>query len=206
MPNKPSAPVATRAGRPRSTSRREIERIAFDLFSRKGFDATTVDDIAAAAGIGRRTFFRYFESKNDVVWGSFSEHMNLMRSRFDRCPPDQPLMSALRDVVVDFNRFDPAEVPWHRKRMDLILTVPALQAHSTLRYAEWRQAVAAFASKRLGLDPHLLIPQTIGYAALGCALAAYEQWLSDPDADLAECIATAMDALAAGFAIGRPRI
>ncbi|MGH3861567.1 mycofactocin system transcriptional regulator [Actinokineospora sp.] len=194
--------AAARPGRPRSTSKDEIERIAFDLFATRGFDATTVDDIATAAGIGRRTFFRYFESKNDVVWGDFDTHMELMRARFAQCPPDQPLMAALRDVVVDFNRFDPAEVPWHRKRMDLILTVPALQAHSTLRYAQWRQAVAAFAAQRLGVDEGMLVPRALGHAALGCALAAYEQWLSSPDADLIECLTTSMDALAAGFTTG----
>src|ERR671911_699689 len=46
-------------GRRRSTSRAELERVALGLFATKGFDETTVDDIAAAAGIGRRTFFRY---------------------------------------------------------------------------------------------------------------------------------------------------
>src|SRR4051812_41921439 len=59
------------AGRPPVSSRAAIERVAFTLFARQGFDETTVEDIAAAAGISRRTFFRYFASKNDVVWGEF---------------------------------------------------------------------------------------------------------------------------------------
>ena len=61
-----------RQGRPPVTSRAELERIALDLFIRQGFTETTLDDIAAAAGIARRTFFGYFSSKNDVVWGDFA--------------------------------------------------------------------------------------------------------------------------------------
>lgn len=188
-----------RRGRRPSTSPRELEKVAFELFARKSFEATTVDEIATAAGIGRRTFFRYFESKNDIVWGRFTEHLDLMRDRFRRCPPDQPLMDALRAVVIDFNRIDPDEAPWHRRRMELILRVPALQAHSTLRYAEWRAVVAEFAADRLGVDQQSLVPQAIAYAALGVALAAYERWLADPAHDLSEALDEALTGLATGF-------
>lgn len=193
--------LPVRPGRRRSTSPYELEKVAFELFGSKGFEATTVDEIAAAAGIGRRTFFRYFESKNDVVWGSFSDHLGYMRARFAECPADQPLMDAVRTVVVDFNRFDPGEVPWHRRRMELILRVPALQAHSTLRYAEWRAVVAEFVATRLGLDTDTLVPQALAYAALGVALAAYEHWLITPDSDLTRILDTAFRNLASGFSL-----
>ncbi len=173
--------------------------MAFELFGREGFDATTVDEIARGAGIGRRTFFRYFDSKNDVVWGSFGEQLERMREQFRRCPPDQPLMDAVRTVVVEFNRVDPAEVPWHRRRMELILRVPALQAHSTLRYADWRAVVAGFAAERLGSSPDALVPQALAYSTLGVALAAYEHWLSRPGAELCDVLDAALAELANGF-------
>lgn len=189
-----------RRGRRPSTSPHQLEQAAFRLFERNGFEATTVDDIAAAVGIGRRTFFRYFESKNDVVWGSFSEHLGHMREQFNRCPDDQPLMDAIRTVVVDFNRFDPNEVPWHRRRMELILRVPALQAHSTLRYAEWRAIVAEFVAARLGAGTNDLAPRAVAYSTLGVALAAYEHWLANPGRELSDILDTALTTLAAGFA------
>ncbi len=191
---------ASRVGRRRVTSRAELEHIAFTLFDREGFERTTIDDIARAGGIGRRTFFRYFPSKNDIPWGNFDEELDRMRVRFNAFPPRVPLMDAIRVATVDFNRLAPEQVPWHRRRMDLILRTPALQAHSTLRYAAWRQVVAEFVGQRTGQSPDALAPRTIAYAVLGVAVAAYEQWLQTEDADLGDLLDTAMRQLGAAFA------
>ena len=188
-----------RGGRRPATSRAELEHIAFELFAEQGFDATTVDDIARAAGIGRRTFFRYFPSKNDIPWGAFDDQLERLRTDLRAYPADQPLMDVVRAALVDFNRVPDAEVPWHRRRMALILRVPALQAYSTLRYAHWRHVVAEFVAERLGVEGDALAPQTIAYATLGVALASYEQWLRDESADLGELMASAMTGLGSSF-------
>ena len=65
---------AARGRRP-STSREDVARAALDLFNRQGYDQTTVDQIATAVGVSRRTFFRYYESKRDVVWGEFDAEL-----------------------------------------------------------------------------------------------------------------------------------
>jgi mycofactocin system transcriptional regulator len=194
--------AAGRAGRKRVTSRTELEHIAFDLFDRQGFERTTIDDIARAAGIGRRTFFRYFPSKNDVAWGSFDEELARLRLRLRAFPLRIPLMDAVRVAIVDFNTFPPEQIPWHRRRMRLILRTPALQAHSTLRYAAWRQVIDEFVGERTGQRPDALAPRTIGYVALGVAIAAYEQWLETEDADLRDQLDSAMRQLAAAFGGG----
>ncbi|MGC9537412.1 mycofactocin system transcriptional regulator [Streptomyces sp. UG1] len=190
---------SSRVGRPSATSRDQLEGVAFELFASKGFEQTTIDDIAAAAGISRRTFFRYHASKNDLVWGDFDGQLVRLRELLDACPPDLPMMDALREAVVAFNRFDPAEVPWHRRRMELILRVPALQADSTLRYTSWRSVVSSFAAERTGLPPQSLLPRQIGYAALATCIAAYEQWLHDENADLSGLLDSAMRELQSGF-------
>ncbi|SFK91631.1 MULTISPECIES: mycofactocin system transcriptional regulator [Amycolatopsis] len=187
----------SRAGRRPITSRAEVEHAAFELFARQGFERTTVDDIAQAAGIGRRTFFRYFPSKNDIAWGDFDSELERLRKRLAGYPPEVPLGDAIREALVEFNRIDPEEAPWHRRRMELILTTPALQAHSTLRYADWRQVIAEFVADRLGVPADSLAPQAIAYATLGVALAAYEQWLRSPDAELPELLTAGMRELSA---------
>jgi mycofactocin system transcriptional regulator len=200
----PGEPGARQAGRPPGrrhvTSRAELERTAFALFAAKGFEETTVDDIAAAAGIGRRTFFRYFPSKNDVPWGAFEVELERMRVRLKACPAEIALMDAVRVALVDFNHVPDGQVPLHRRRMELILRVPTLYAHSTLRFRAWRQVVAEFAAERTGHRTDDLAPQAIAHAVLGVALAAYEQWLDDPAADLGELLDSAMRQLGAAFA------
>ena len=193
--------VVVPVGRRKITSRAELEQVAFDLFERRGFERTTIDEIASAAGIGRRTFFRYFPSKNDVPWGDFDAELARMRRRLNAVPSGEPLMDGIRQVVIDFNRVAPEQTPAHRRRMELILRVPALQAHSTLRYAAWRQVIADFVAERTGLAADALLPQAIAYAMLGVAVAAYEQWLRGSDKDLCELLDSAMRTLSAAFAL-----
>lgn len=187
--------VQKSTGRRPSTSRAQLEQHALRLFAERGFDEVTVEDIAAAAGIGRRTFFRYYPSKNDVVWGDFEAELERMRAVLAAYPGGTPTMEALREAIVDFNRLDAEQIPWHRRRMRLILEVPALQAHSTLRYAEWRRVVAEFAAERLGQEPDALRPQVIAHACLGAAVAAYAQWLRQEESDLSGFLDEALRAL-----------
>jgi mycofactocin system transcriptional regulator len=176
-----------------------LERLGFELFAQRGFDGTTVDDIADAAGIGRRTFFRYFASKNDLVWGDFEAQLVRLEALLAAAGPDTPMMDAIRRAVVEFNRFDPAVVPWHRQRMALILRVPTLQADSAVRYASWRALVTEFAARRLGLPASDLLPRLIGSTVLAACVAAYEQWLTDDGADLGDLLDAAVGQLAAGY-------
>ena len=161
----------------------------------RGFEETTVEDIAHAAGISRRTFFRYFRSKNDVVWGDFDELLQLFEASLGEAPSDQPWFATLRDAVIQFNSFPAEDVAAHRQRMALILYVPALQAHSTLRYGSWRAVVAAFVARRLDQPESSLAPQLIGHVALAAAVAAYEQWLAQPRTDLSDMIGASFDAV-----------
>jgi TetR/AcrR family transcriptional regulator, regulator of mycofactocin system len=193
------AAIARQPGRKRVTSRAELEQTAFALFAANGFEQTTVDEIAAAAGIGRRTFFRYFPSKNDIPWGAFELELERMRVRLKACPREVPLMDAIRLALVDFNRVAPAQAPLHRRRMELILRVPTLLAHSTLRFTAWRQVIAEFAAQRSGHRTDELAPQVIAHAVLGVAVAAYEHWLDDPAADLGALLDGGMRQLGAAF-------
>jgi mycofactocin system transcriptional regulator len=187
------------AGRPPVTSRVELEQVALELFASRGFDETTVEDIAEAAGISRRTFFRYYASKNDVVWGQFDELLREMDEWLCSSPTDVGVLDAVAAAVARFNSLPPDAVPGHRRRMALILHTPALQAHGTLRYADWRAVVARFVAARTGGSPAGGLPQLVGHVALGTAVAAYERWLAEPGTDLEELLADSFEELRRGF-------
>lgn len=196
--------VEPRPGRRPSTSQAELFRVGMRLFVEHGFEETTVDDIAAAAGIGRRTFFRYFASKNDLPWGDFDATLERMRRFLAELPRDIPLVEALGLAIVDFNRLEPAEAPLYRQRMTLLLTVPTLIAHSTLRYAAWRQVVAEYVAGRRGVAADSLEPQAIAWAFLGVSLSAYAHWLRDQGADLSALLQEAIRLLGSAFEPAQP--
>lgn len=188
-----------RRGRPPATSARELELAALHLFEERGFDHTTVEDIAAAAGVSRRTFFRYFDTKADVLWHAFDDEVSALRAALDDLGPDQPLMDAIRDAVVSVNHYTAADVPELRRRINLISTVPALQASAVVHYDAWERAIIDYAGHRLGEPATALRPLAIGRATLAVCRAAYEIWVTRADANLTHYLSQAIDSMARGF-------
>jgi mycofactocin system transcriptional regulator len=188
-----------RLGRRPSTTQDGIAAVALDLFAARGFDEVSVDDVAAAAGIARRTLFRYYPSKNAIPWGDFDAHLAHLRSLLDAVPGDEPVGASLRSALLAFNSFSEAETPRHRTRMRVILETAALQAHSMTMYAGWRAVVAEFVARRVGAKAGDLIPQTVAWTMLGVALSAYGQWLADESVSLPQALCDAFDAVAGGL-------
>ncbi len=197
--------METPRGRRPSTTRREVARVALDLFSRRGYDETTVDEVAAAVGVSRRTFFRYYDSKRDVVWGEFDAELVRLAAQLRAAPDDEPMMDVLRRAVVATNRFGARELDELRIRIGLISSVPTLVAHSAVRYAEWCDVVASFAAGRIGGSPDDLAPQTVARAALGAAMAAFTCWARRDTDDLGGEVDRAFRLLATGFDEARLR-
>jgi mycofactocin system transcriptional regulator len=187
-----------RVGRRRSTSFAHLSDVALDLFMARGFDDVSVDDVAAAAGIARRTLFRYYPSKSALPWGDFDAHLGHMRELLDEFGPGVPIRDALRTALLAFNDFDDPER--HRQRMRLILETEALQAYSMTMYAGWRAVIAAFVARRLGVEPAHLMPQTVAWTMLAVSLSAYEHWLADESVALPVALGDSFDMLSSGLA------
>lgn len=182
-------------GRPVATTHAEIENAAFRLFAERGFAQTTMDAIAAEVGVGRRTLFRYFESKNDIPWGDFPSSLASFAEILDATPPETPVAEAVHLGVLHFNDFGDHVMDHHRERMRLILTTPALQAHSVLQYRAWRNVIAVFVARRTGAPVSDPLPRVVGHVSLALSLAAYEQWLDTDGSRLADHLDRAMSEL-----------
>ncbi|SOX52220.1 mycofactocin system transcriptional regulator [Mycobacterium ahvazicum] len=188
-----------RVGRRRSTTPDHITDVAIALFTARGFAEVSVDDVAQAAGISRRTLFRYYASKNAILWGDFDSHLAHLRELLDAVGPRVPLGEALRAALLAFNTFDDSETVQHRQRMRVILQTAELQAYSMTMYAGWREVIAEFVARRSGAKTTDLAPQTVAWTLLGVALSAYEHWLRDEAVTLQSALGNAFDVAGAGL-------
>src|SRR5579872_4317015 len=92
---------------------------AIDLFADKGFDETTVDDISRAAGVSRRSFFRYFSSKNDLMAHGFVNYGTALTEAILACPPAYSPQEVFRATVLQVSR-DVATQPRTPKIMEIV--------------------------------------------------------------------------------------
>ena len=184
-----------RVGRPEATTHADIEAAAFCLFASHGFEHTTLTMIAAEVGVSRRTLFGYYASKNDIPWGQFDRSLARFRAVLEAMPEDIPLWDAVHRGVRAFNDFPADARPPHLERMRLIFGTPALQAHSALRYIEWRRVIASYVAGRTGASADAPLPALAGHVSLALALSAYDEWLRDPAQPLLGLIGTQMTLL-----------
>jgi TetR/AcrR family transcriptional regulator, regulator of mycofactocin system len=184
---------------PEGPARARVERAALDLFSRRGFENVTSDEVADAAGISRRTFFRYYATKADAVWGDFAGHVARLEGLLAAGDPATPVLSAVCAAYVEVNDYAESELPLLRERMQLILGEPALLAHSQLRFAEVDCVVARHVATRTGATPTDLVPRLVAASTRAAATTAFQAWLADERSSLTRHLHLAFDEMAAGF-------
>ncbi len=156
-------------GRPKATSRETIAEAACELFLEQGYAATTVADITSRAGVSRSSFFNYFASKSDVLWGGFDERVDAVVAAL---ATGAPVAGALRAIVEGFAPDSLALAITNGEAMGLTAD---LDAERSLRCGRLARAVSdrlvAGGSARLSADVR-------GAAAAGAVLAAVWDWAS----------------------------
>jgi AcrR family transcriptional regulator len=176
--------MTNRAEHGRSDRRYAVASAAIRLFSERGLDATTVDDIAAAADVSPRTFFRYFTSKESAAFPDHADRVAELRRRLDsRRPSSTPIAAALdvcRQSALEF--FDEPDL--YRPRYQLVRSVGALRDFERVADAAYEQAIAEFIEGESGEDP-LAALTARAFAASVVAVVNYtlEVWASQDDVD-----------------------
>jgi AcrR family transcriptional regulator len=147
------SPTPTRRERKKLETRTALEEAALRLFGEKGYDQTTVEDIAETADVAVRTFFRYFSSKQDVLFGEVvTDRITRLRTELAARPAtEEPLASVI--AVMSLLDFAPDEEQQVLARMDLLRRQPTLLTRYLEILDELRTVVAEFVAERTGLDP-----------------------------------------------------
>ena len=135
----------------REETRRRLMREGQRLFGEQGFDRTTVDEIAAAAGVSRRTFFHYFDSKEDVVLSRHDDFERALLDAIRTAPPEAPLLGVVEQAVTAaLQSFDAEE---GRLLERLKRETPALGARDHGKYERLERSIAGALAERSGTSP-----------------------------------------------------
>jgi AcrR family transcriptional regulator len=163
----------------------ELEAAAYRLFGERGFENVTVDDIAAEADVSRRTFFRYFASKEDVLLADHFVQLARLREAMASRPEDEPIVTALRNSVLSLTSDFEERKEKVVIRARIMRDTPSLQARSLVHQQLWENAMQEMVADRLGVDPVKdLRPGVVAAAALAAMRVAFSIWLTagcEPD-------------------------
>jgi AcrR family transcriptional regulator len=160
----------------RAVIRSLLARTALELFAAQGYDETTVEEVAAAAGISRRTLFNYFDSKEDLALSGLTEQGELIAARFAERPSSEDTWVSLRDA---FQVLEEIEAPAERRleMISLLFDSDSLRAGHAEKQARWRDLLAPLIEERLEASEHgALEARGIAAAAIGCLQESYQEW------------------------------
>lgn len=176
----------------KARTRAAIQREALRLFRERGYEATTVEQVARAAEVAHTTVFRYFPTKEDLVISDEADPVfyAALRAQPPDLPPIRALRAAMRDVLAAFS---PADLAQGRDRTVLILSVPALRGAAFGNFVDTMRTVTAILAERSGRSPDDL--RTLVGAAFGVMLDLMLRWSEDPSLDLPEALDGALATL-----------
>jgi len=160
-------------GRPVEVDAEVLAELALALFTERGFDEVTMADIADAAGVSRRTLFRYFPSKPDLVWGGFDEAIERFRAALadDAIVPSgrpESAVAALHRAYVAMAEFPPELVEVTRQRLRIIDANPSVLAHGLAKFGAVHELLEPVLGGAESLRAHLLadLYVTTGFSAM----------------------------------------
>jgi len=175
--------------RKQESVREAIGGSASRLFLEKGFHAATIDDIAKAAGIGRRTFFRYFETKEDVVLWKFDQFARHVVTLIGTRPAREPALVALQRALTEASEFYNREPAEALALLKLTEATPSLYAQQLLQQDRWKGWFAEALRKRTRASVRSVLPELVAAVGLEATAIAVRRWVNAPGSDLSEQIA-----------------
>jgi AcrR family transcriptional regulator len=174
----PSIPIGLRE-RKRARTHARIQLEATRLFLRRGFEVTTLDDIAEAAGVSRRSLFHYFASKEEIVFSTKADFPDLIAHAVAGRPADEPLLDMVENALMSMaTRYQTTQT---RDLARLIRDTPALHAGDQAKYEQVERVLAQALADRKGLPNSDIGCRVTAAAAIGILKLAVEAWVDGED-------------------------
>ena len=163
-------------GRWEPDARGRLEQAALELYAERGYDQTTVAEIAARAGLTARTFFRHFADKREVLFRG-NELADAMAAAIDQVDADVTPLDAVAAALGSTSDFFADRRPHARRRQAVIDANPSLQERELIKLASLATALNAALRRRGVADPAASVVAETGMALFK---VAFERWLTDP--------------------------
>ncbi|MFF5028718.1 TetR family transcriptional regulator [Streptomyces collinus] len=181
-------------GRWEPNARGRLEQAALDLYSERGFDATTVKEIAQRAGVTERTFFRHFADKREVLFPAHALQ-DVLVAALAEVPADVPPLDAVSVTLQSATDVFEGRGETVRRRQAVIAAHPELRERELIKLAAIAAAIAAELRRRAVAEPYASLAAETGVAVFK---TAFERWVNDPDPpDFAQVVRDTFDALRA---------
>lgn len=188
-------------GRPRAAVASDVAAVGLRLFARNGYEATTMADVAAAAGISRPTLFRYFPAKNDIVWDRYDEEAIELRAALAAAPEDAEPLDVLCDLLPRVLRYADTELDLLRTQVTLISTVPDVQGHAQEKMSGWIEIMSDYIAGRSGAARDALLPKVVSQCVWSAGWSALTYWAASTQLRPDDSLRRAFGALRDGFSV-----
>jgi AcrR family transcriptional regulator len=165
--------------RKRAETHARIQAEALRLFLERGFEATTLDDIAEAADVSRRSLFHYFESKEEIVLSARADFPNIVAEAVGRRPAGESLLDMVENALIDTaTRYGSTQT---RELSRMIRDTPALSAGEQAKYEHVERALAKALADRKSLPEIDTACRVTAATAIGILKLAVDAWLAGTD-------------------------
>lgn len=169
--------------RNKARARTDIASAALALFAERGFQAVTIDDIVNAAGVSRRTFFRYFDAKEDALLADYPMLASRLRESLGSGSDGPAVLAVIRAALHEVAQ-------WYEERRDAVLArsdvirgASSPAARNLELLSQWESVVAQAVAMKMGAEANSLVPRTVAATVVAAFRAALSQWVRGEGAD-----------------------